>query len=182
MVMREMTPRQVGLIIGGGGLLAAWLAAAAGAPGPERAAQTPTLQTPPAVEDPLVAQIRQQTARLHAYLDHVPPRPEPARNPFRFAPERRETPSPPPSAPAPSPSAAPAAARRSVAAVRLIGIAASGSGDDSVRTAIFAGPSDTYLARVGDVIADQYRVAAIGAEAVELIRLDDDARLTLAFR
>ena len=181
--MRDMTPRQVGLMVGAGGLLAAWLAAAAGAPGAGRAAQSPPPQPPAAVEDPVVAEIRQQTARLHAYLDRVPPRPDPARNPFRFASEPVPESRPVTAAPGAPQLSPPAVAPVSEApGLRLIGIASSGSGARLVRTAIFAGPSDTYLAVTGDVVADRIRVGAIGADAVEVIRLDDGVSLTLALR
>ena len=182
--MRELTPVRVGMLIGGGGLLAAWLAAAASAPGAAPADEQVPAQSRVAAEDPLVTEMRLQADRLRTYLERVPPSPEPARNPFEFA-----TPDGP-SAPAeravretavdePGPVPGAVAAPASTPTLRLIGVAERRADGGAVRTAIFSGPTNTYLVEAGDEIAGQFRVIAVAPESVELLRLDDQATFTL---
>ncbi len=176
--MGDMTARQVGLIVGGGGLLAAWLAVA-GAPVAERTPQP--AEAPSVVVDPVTADIRRQTARLHAYMDRLPPRPEPTRNPFRFAREPADSSGIPDRAPSTSGDSMVPMAPASPS-LRLIGIAESRGLDGTVRTAILAGPSGTQLVVTGDELASRFLVGSIGAETVELIDLDDGVIVTLALR
>ena len=173
--MGDMTARQVGLIVGGGGLLAAWLAVA-GAPVAERTEQP--AKAPSVVVDPVTADIRRQTARLHAYMDRLPPRPEPTRNPFRFA----RTPADFAGIPDRAPSTSGDSMVPAAPSLRLIGIAESRRLDETVRTAILAGPSGTQLVVTGDELASRFRVGSIGAETVELIDLDDGVIVTLVLR
>ena len=160
----------------GGGLLAAWLASAAGtmpgaAPAPPRGggpgAPPAPLPTPPPAER---VDLDREVARMAAWLEHAP-RPRPVvRNPFTLAPRR----------------AAPAAAgreatvpegwARSPAAdlpaptsrVSLAGIAADETPSGPRRTAILSLDGRVVLARVGDELPGPYQVQRIDDDAVEL--------------
>jgi hypothetical protein len=52
--------------------------------------------------------------------------------------------------------------------VRLIGIAASPSTDGPRRSAILSGLGQVFIVGAGGLVGDQYRVAAVGEDAVEL--------------
>ncbi len=109
-------------------------------------------------------------------------RPRPGRNPFRFAAPRviplrvdRLPPLPPPEGlpelqlPLPRP------------AITLIGIAA-GRETPPVRTAVLLVGGDLVLAKLGDVVAAQYRVAAISEDAVELVGATGQDHLRIGLR
>ena len=64
----------------------------------------------------------------------------------------------------------------------LSGIAEEKVGEEIVRTAIISSPDDVFLVKLGDSIGGQYKVAAIGADAVELVRLDTAATVRLALK
>jgi hypothetical protein len=175
-----MTAKQAAAYSGGGLLLLAWLASAAGL----------AVRQPPVPEEPsepvetsgtaaLAEEIQAQTERLRVRLATAP---EPAlstRNPFTYAPRVMAPPRVAARAEAPAPVEPLLPAEP---AIELAGIAEDLQGDKIVRTAIISTLSgDTFLVKEGESIAGRYRVKAVGANAVELIDLltGDARRLTL---
>ncbi len=170
----------------GGGLLAAWLASAAGtlpgaAPAPTRGveAQAPPPAPPPAER----VDLDREVARMAAWLEHAP-RPRPVvRNPFTLAPRRpapaaAEREAVVPEGWARSPAAAvPAAPSR----VSLAGIATDETPSGPRRTAILSLDGRVVLGRVGDELPGPYQVQRIDDDAVELFDPGRQAsfRLTL---
>jgi hypothetical protein len=51
-----------------------------------------------------------------------------------------------------------------------------------VRTAIISTPENVHIVKIGDTIADGYKVTKIDPDAVELSRLDDGSSLRLSLR
>jgi hypothetical protein len=152
---------------GGALLLLAWLSSASGlmrqtsdAPEPARPVETAGAAT-------LAADVQAQAERLKTRLAAAPAPQEPFRNPFVFAPReqtpRRERPAPA-EIPPPAAFAAPPEP-----AIELIGVATSESPKGPVRTAILSALSgELFLVKEGDVIAGRFRIAAVGADVVEL--------------
>ena len=66
--------------------------------------------------------------------------------------------------------------------ITLAGIAEETVDGEIVRTAIVSTPLDVLLVKEGDQIADQYKVVKIGADVIELTRLDDGAVVRLALK
>ncbi len=149
------------------------------------AASTPDLRTPSPIErasstrdlDRSAATMQSEVARLH---DRIAPTATPshARDLFRFAgraprpmtgaaqqPVVQEVESPIETPPRPT--------------LQLIGIAEDESADGTVRTAIVAGLGDLYLVKPGDVVAGQYRVERVTADAVQLTDTSTSASTTL---
>jgi hypothetical protein len=62
----------------------------------------------------------------------------------------------------------------------LSGIATDRVGDKEQRTAILSTPAGVLFVHEGDTVAGQYRVRAIEAESLELVRLDDGGVLRLS--
>jgi hypothetical protein len=152
-----MTRTRMAARIAGGGLLVAWLAAAASVPLP----QAPAAPAPAPVRD--FAAIEIQTRELRTRVES-PSRPNPSsRNPFRFAARRPAVP-----VRAPARSTAAPAAPSGVAQLALVGIAEQETGNGAVRTAVISSPDGLFLAREGEPVTARYRVTRIGAEAVEL--------------
>ena len=154
-----MTRTRMAARIAGGGLLVAWLAAAASVPLP----QAPAAPAPAPVPDREFAAIEIQTRELRSRVES-PSRPNPSsRNPFRFAARRPAVP-----VRAPARSTAAPAAPSGVAQLALVGIAEQETGDGAVRTAVISSPDGLFLAREGEPVTERYRVTRIGADAVEL--------------
>jgi hypothetical protein len=142
-----------------------------GAP-PAPAERTPAEHAQAATSDAAPASwfdLERQRARLEEF-SATPPAP-PGRNPFRFGspPDRPVQPMEgrfPASRPSisdnPLPPAEPAVP------VRLVGVATSGSSDVATRSAILSGLGQVFVAAAGDLVADRYRVTAVGEDAVEL--------------
>jgi hypothetical protein len=128
------------------------------------------------------AEIQREADRLHSRLAQVTAYRGPARNPFEFRERPVVT-----RAPRPEPVmtieelpgedvVGPATLR-----LTLAGIAEDTVGEELVRTAIISTPGDVLLVKLGDRVGDQFTVAAIDADAVQLVRVDNGAsvRLTL---
>lgn len=136
------------------------------------------LTTPAAPVFPEVERLR---ARLRAPI--VPA--APTRNLFAFKRVERKFPASPA---APAPPATPAATAVAAAApvprtpgLTFVGLAEDPGPDGPVRTAILSGGRDLHFAKTGDAIG-AYRVAAIGADALELIAVDDGASFVLTLK
>jgi hypothetical protein len=114
--------------------------------------------------------LERQRARL---LQHATMPPSaPARNPFQFAAQQAPRPSGP-SAPglAPADRLAPgesAASLEPPVPVRLVGMATRQSPDAPARLAILSGLGQVFVAGPGELVAERYRVTAVGEDAVEL--------------
>ncbi len=178
-----MNLKRVAAVVCGPGLLAVWLAAAAGIQGPEPTADA---QKPVATNGvgPVLNDLVTQADQLRKRLEEGPaPRPT-ARNPFEFAPVA--VPAPPARAavatPAPIPSVGPTPAARVRPAVTLIGVAENQTADGLVRTAVISGLGQLFLVKVGDPVTSRWRVSAIGVDVVELVDLTDNATVRLALK
>lgn len=66
--------------------------------------------------------------------------------------------------------------------ISLIGMSAQATPAGVERVAVFAGERGVLHARVGDVVADVYRVQRIDEDIVVLVRLADEQTLTLRLR
>ncbi len=172
----------------GGGLLAAWLASAAGtmpgaAPAPPRggAAPPPQAAPPPAPPQAERVDLDREVARMTAWLERAPgPRPV-VRNPFTLAPRRAAPPAAEREAAVPegwarSPAAAPAVPLR----VSLAGIATDATPSGPRRTAVLSLDGRVVLARVGDELPGPYQVQRIDDDAVELFDAGRQASFRLA--
>ena len=161
-------------------LTATWLASYA----PERrpAAERSTVPSIARTET-AAAEIQHEANRLHARLAEIGAYRDPSRNPFRFNSHRRAA-----QAPRPEPTISvedlPGEPEPAPPTLRLTldGIAEDTVGDEQVRTAIISTPNDVLLVKMGDRIGDQFTVAAIAADAVELVRIDTGATVRLALR
>jgi hypothetical protein len=177
-----MTAKRAAAYSGGGLLLLAWLASAAGL-----AVRQPQQQHEPAPvpEVPsttaLADDVHAQTERLRTRLASAPsPRPS-TRNPFTFAPR---TPAPRPAAPADAPVMATAEPLLPAEpAIELVGVAEDLQDGKTVRTGIIATLSgDTFLVKEGESIAGRYRVRTVAADAVILSDLLTGAERRLTLR
>ncbi len=172
------TSRNVMLVVGGG-LLAAWLAAAAGGAwsrSPRRGSESgPIGPTPP---PGLLLNVSR--------LEPAGPSPRDSarggRNLFRF---RSSSPAGVSRQAAESiVSAFEAAAAAFLSPPpqpewKLVGIAERVDGERRVRTAIVSGSRDVYLVTEGARVADEFEVVRIQADSVDLRRLSDGTALTL---
>jgi hypothetical protein len=177
-----MTAKQTAAYTGGGLLLLAWLASAAGLVRQD----VPPVEPPEPVETSgtttLAADVQAQALRLKSRMASAPAPQTPSRNPFVFAPReappRRERAVR--EAPAPVPQTIPAPDQP---AIDLVGVAEDQSPKGLERTAIIAALSgELFLVKEGDSIAARYRVKAIGKDAVELTDLVTGATRRLALR
>ena len=162
------------LYVGGGGLVATWLAVTPN-PGAPTAATT-TTQPVAAVREPSAEELSEQAERLRARSNGVALRPS-KRNPFRFAaprsPNRSDTRLEwlsPPAPVVPPPVVAPA--------VALSGIAEKATTNGVIRTAVISSGTQIYLVSEGDSVAGHYTVARIDREAV-VLRDETGAEITL---
>lgn len=159
----------------GGALMAAWLAAAAGTRTavPPTAAQPdepPPLSLPPAIQA--------EAEKLRQFLD-APPRPHQAeRNPFEFArrPQRLEDRVAAPTFVPVQPMVPPGPR------LKLDGIAEDAVPGGIVRTAIISAAGQLFLVTEGGSVTSRYRVARIGADAVELEDLLDGTALRIGLK
>lgn len=176
-----MTAKRAAAYSGGGLLLLAWLASAAGL-----AVRQPQPQhdAAPAAEAPsttaLADDVHAQTERLRTRLASAPsPRPS-TRNPFTFA---SRTPAPRPAARDDRPVATETEPLLPAEpAIELVGVAEDLQEGKTVRTGIIATLSgDTFLVKEGESIAGRYRVKTVSADAVVLsdVLTGAERRLTL---
>jgi hypothetical protein len=158
-------------------LVGTWLASYAPVGGPKPQPSTvPTI----AHTEAAAADIQREADRLHGRLQQVAAYRLPSRNPFRFNPR------PDPPAPAPRPIVTepitPVVEAPPTPRLVVAGIGEDHVGDEIVRTAVISTATDVHVVKVGDTIADTYKVASISATGVELVRLDTGAILQLPFR
>lgn len=164
-----MTLRRATLYIGGGSLLVAWFSSAASlslARHPQRV--SPREQAVSAPTDGLAENVQAQARRLKQRLAAAPLPQQPVRNPFAFRPvpaappavvRTRTAPDPIDAGPAPVPEPR----------LELVGIAEQRTEAGPVRTAMIATEAnDLIMAAVGAPVLGRYKVAAIGADGVEL--------------
>lgn len=170
--------------VSGATILAGWLAAAP----PEQATSSAVSARPsPSPDVPAAASdIQEQATRLQARLRPEGDYHNPERNLFRFGPKGRAESAatsyaPPAAAPAPEevPSAPPLPPP---IPVRLSGVASDQIGDRTERTAILSSPAGVLLVREGDEVLGLYKVARVGDDAVELLRLADGVTVRVALR
>jgi hypothetical protein len=160
-------------------LTATWLASYA----PTGRQAAPRSNVPSvATTESAAAEIQREADRLRARLAQVGAYRDPSRNPFRFNGARpvQHVPRPDPAVTVedlPDQEPVPPTIR-----ITLAGIAEDKVGDEQVRTAILSTPTDVLLVKVGDRVADQFTVAAIAADAIELVRIDTGATVRLALK
>lgn len=151
------------LWVGGGGILATWLAVSPN-PGVQTTAPATAVQRQAVEKEPTAEELNLQTARLRNRSDAAAIRPS-TRNPFRYgsrtssasrAPRKDSAPS---DAIAPTVPAAPAGP-----VLKLSGVAQKAG----KRTAILSGDGQIYLVGEGDSVAGRYTVVTIDPEAVLL--------------
>jgi hypothetical protein len=170
-----MSPARAAAYLGGGILLAAWLASAAGVvrPSPVR---LPRRSAAAVQLDAVASNVQSQAARLRQRLAVAPAPQSPVRNPFAFvaapapvaAVPRRPVPVEPvviePTAPEPD--------------LVLLGVAEQGS----TRTAMIASGDELVMATEGQTVVGRYRVAKVSAEAIELTDLGTGATRRLILK
>ena len=170
-----MKPGRAALYLGGGVLLAAWLASAAGVGRPS-VPQLPQPSADAAQLDSITAGVQSQAARLRNRLAAAPAPGAAVRNPFAFG-ARVE--SEPPMARRSPIQAAPAVAEEPPAPdLVLIGFAEEGT----TRTAMLGSADELLMVTEGQTVAGRYRVAKVGADAVELIDLTTAATRRLLLK
>jgi len=157
--------------------VASWFSSAStpSVSGPHLPQPTPA----PLALDRSAAAMQSEVARLHERLAPLA-QPLHSRDLFRFNERRLERPAPP--APVetseqPEPVKTPAQP-----VLQLIGIAEDESPDGTVRTAIVSGLGDVYLVKAGEVVAGQFRVERVSADAVLLTDTTTAATTILALR
>jgi len=162
-----MTRTRVTLIVLGGALMTSWLVAATGT---FRQAPAPPVAAPrgqPEIEA-LAATVREQADRLRTRLDQAPAPRDVPRNPFAFAPRRRDSTRPVVATatvePPPATAAERAAAASPAPAIRLVAILT----DDGTRRAVLSAAGEITIVSVGDSVAGRYRIVAISTDVVEL--------------
>jgi hypothetical protein len=157
-----MKPTRAAAYLGGGTLLAAWLASAAGVHAPAiPPVREPTTEAQQL--DALTSGVQSQASRLRLRLSAAPSPHPTVRNPFQFGLQPRaivaETKSidstPPPVEAPPEPN------------LVLIGLAE----DDSTRTAMIGWGEELVMASEGQTVAGRYRVAKVSPDAIELLDL-----------
>jgi hypothetical protein len=159
-----MTPTRAAAYLGGGMLLAAWLASAAGV---GRAPSIPPVASlsPEAVQlDAIASDVQTQALRLRQRLAVAPAPRATIRNPFEFL---ALPPPPAASSKRPAGSAPPVADVPPEPNLVLIGLAE----DGSTRTAMIESGDELVMAIEGQTVVGRYRVVKVGADAVELVDL-----------
>lgn len=164
--------------VSGATVLAGWLASTEPSNAPA-GVQAPTAPPRPSASNG-PTDVELQAMRLQARLRPEREYPQPARDPFRFAPRREAPAFDAGEAPAAEPPAPIDAAPRGPI-VSLSGVAEDQVDGRTVRTAVLSSPAGVLLAREGDEILGFYRVERIEPDAVQLVAIGDGAsqRLTL---
>jgi hypothetical protein len=158
-----MKPARAVAYLGGGSLLAAWLASAAGVGHPS-IPQPPAPSTEAMQLDALALGVQSQAAHLRQRLAAAPAPHAETRNPFAFAAAERSQPAVVEKAVAePFPAVQTAPEPNLV----LLGLAE----DGSTRTAMIASGDDLVMATEGQTIVERYRVAKISPDGIELVDL-----------
>ncbi|HKY20035.1 MAG TPA: hypothetical protein VJM31_02350 [Vicinamibacterales bacterium] len=152
------------LWLGGGGLLATWLAVTPGQGVPASA----TGAAPPAVTRGATAEdLNAQAERLRSRTKAVALRPS-TRNPFRFSATRSVASAGASRALVPGVVAQLTPAMPVSSLLKLVGITEKKTPEGARRTAVILSDGQLYLAGVGDTVAGRYAVVAIDPEAVVL--------------
>jgi hypothetical protein len=169
---------------GGGALLVAWFAAAAGSPGQDVAPARDSMSqsAPTSGSASVAAEVQAQAVRLRERLAQAPAPDFHSRNPFTFAPLRlARAPSPPTMGTSPETEPVPSVVAPPV--LVLMGIAEDTSAEGLRRTAVIGGADNAlYMVIEGETFADRYSVTTIGQDAVELKDLVTGAYRRLAMR
>jgi len=169
-------------VVSAAGLFATWLASAPPLrpPPPSAYASSPTAARTEAV----AAEIQEQASRLHVRIQEAVAYREPSRNPFRFSARIHARPAPVTSNPQPQPDGEPmtSAPVRPTLLIALSCIAQDTIDGRTVRTAIISTPDGIQLVKEGDMLAGQYKVVAVGADAVELARVSDGSTVRLGLK
>ncbi len=159
------------------GALLAWFAGAA----TSKRDVLPPLVLPAPHVDRQGADLAKEIARLHDRLrPDAEPR-QPARNLFTY----HAAPAAPIAAPTPHAALsepAVTAAAPPLPPLKLAGIAEDAGADGPVRTAIISGDGQLFLVKAGDAVTSRYRVARVGADAVELTDTIDNSTRRLALK
>jgi hypothetical protein len=165
------------LALGAGGAVLAALLASAATSGNRRVTLVPVPKTTEGV-DMSGAALAAEIARLHDRLHPTTAPQQPARNLFEFGAAR--APGTVAIAPeVPRETMAPAAPPAPAAALNLLGIAEDVGPDGPIRTAIISGSGELFLAKEGEAVTLQYRVAAIAGDGVELRDVNDGTTVRL---
>ncbi|HTH00132.1 MAG TPA: hypothetical protein VL882_07685 [Vicinamibacterales bacterium] len=157
-----MTPTRAAAYLGGGMLLAAWLASAAGVGRPS----IPPVEnrSPEAVQlDALASDVQSQAMRLRQRLAAAPAPRATIRNPFEFV----TLPPPPAVIRTPVVSVPPVVDVPPEPNLVLIGVAE----DGSTRTAMVQSGDELMMATEGQTLVSRYRVVKVGSDAIELADL-----------
>lgn len=159
-----MKPARAAVYLGGGILLAAWLASAAGVGHPS-IPQPPAPSTEAMQLDALASGVQSQATHLRQRLAAAPAPHSETRNPFAFAAAER----PQPAAVEKAVDAEPVSTMQTVPEPNLVllGLAE----DGSTRTAMIESGDDLVMATEGQTIVGRYRVAKISADGIELVDL-----------
>jgi hypothetical protein len=167
------------LWLGGGGVLATWLAVT---PNQNATPSAPTADRPAVTRAPTADELNGQADRLRSRTRAVVLRPS-TRNPFRFRDARSAAPaadrfhsSPTPAAVVPPVQDSPVAPQ-----LKLSGVTEKTTPEGARRTAVISGDGQLYLAGVGDTVAGRYTVVAIDPEAV-VLRAPTGAEMRLLLR
>jgi hypothetical protein len=165
------------LWLGGGGLLATWLAVAPSdtAPGKSRVA---VAERPVVFHELTADNLVAQEARLRDHAGMVQLRSS-TRNPFRFGSRKPAGTMPERGSAAPVvPAAPPAPAQPSLS---LSGIAERKTPQGNKRTAIISGDGQLYLVTEGEMVAGRYHVVSVDSDAVTL-RDDSGTEIRLSLK
>ena len=154
------------MYIGGGMLLAAWLASAAGVGRPS-IPQPPRPSSDDARLDSIAAGVQSQAVRLRTRLAVAPAPGAAVRNPFSFAGRQESAPIIARRLPTP----APTVVETPEPDLALVGLAE----DGSIRTAMLVSGDELLMATEGQTIVGRYRVEKVGPDAVELVDLTTGA-------
>jgi hypothetical protein len=164
------------LWLGGGGLLATWLAVTPTdtAPGKSRVA---VAERPVVIHESTADNLVAQVARLRDQAGNVQLASS-TRNPFRFGSSKPAGTMPQPGSAAPVVSAAPPAPAQP--SLSLSGIAERKTPQGNERTAIISGAGQLYLVKEGEMVAGRYRVVSVDSDAVTL-RDDNGTEIRLSY-
>jgi hypothetical protein len=166
------------LWVGGGGVLATWLAVTPNQGVPTSEAPAPR---PKAISDPRADMLSAQAEKLRARANAAGLRPS-TRDPFRFAAANRPARAGRPGNVVAEPSAAAVAPTPPPPSLTLSGIAEKNTPDGVQRTAVITADGQIYLVKNGDSVAGLYTVATIEPDAVVLRDLAGAADLRLILR
>jgi hypothetical protein len=151
------------LWVGGGGILATWLAVSPN-PGLQTTAPATAVRRQAVEKEPRAEELNLQTARLRNRSDAAAIRPS-TRNPFRYGSRTSAGSSAPREDSAPSDAIAPTVPAAPPGPVlKLSGVAQ----EAGKRTAILSGDGQIYLVGEGDSVAGRYTVVTVDPEAVLL--------------